>query len=88
MVSLSRVCRYVGGCFWAVYCTVLSRRFIPAADVLIPLFSFAYCGLGIMLILVSIRISSSWSQAHHHKLVELLDSFYNLPGLVGYLPYG
>jgi len=54
----------------------------------VPIFSFAYCGLGIMLILNSIRISNLWSQAYHLTLIEMLNSYYNLGGFVGYLPYG
>jgi hypothetical protein len=41
-----------------------------------------------MLILVSIRICSAWSQAYHHRLMEMLDGFFDLPGMVGRLPYG
>ena len=57
-------------------------------DILVPLFSFAYCGLGIMLILNSIKISTLWSQAYHLSLTEALDHYYKLPGFVGYFPYG
>ena len=53
-----------------------------------PIFSFSYCGLGLMLILTSIRISSVWSQAYHLELVEMLDGYYDLNGLVGFFPYG
>jgi hypothetical protein len=54
----------------------------------VPLFSFAYCGLGMMLIMCSIKISTVWSQAYHLTLTGLLDVYYNLPGYVGYVPYG
>ena len=53
-----------------------------------PLFSFAYCGLGIVLILNSLRISTMWSQAYHLTLTQMLDDYYKLPGFVGYLTYG
>jgi hypothetical protein len=54
----------------------------------VPIFSFAYCGLGLMLILNSIQISNIWSQAYHLSLTQMLDNYFNLPGFVGYLPWG
>eukprot|EP01032_Pedospumella_encystans_P007663 gene7663-9168_t len=58
------------------------------ADILVPIFSFSYCGLGLMLILNSVRISNLWSQAYHLTLIEMLNGYYNLNGFVGYFPYG
>ena len=51
-------------------------------DILVPLFSFAYCGLGIMLILIML------SQAYHLSPIEALDHNYKLPSFIGYFPYG
>lgn len=57
-------------------------------DMVVNLFSFSYCGLGLMLVLNSVRISNMWSQAYHLTLIEMLNSYYNLNGFVGYFPYG
>lgn len=75
--SLTPSC-FHGSCFMLMVTT----------DILVPIFSFAYCGLGMMLILNSIRISHLWSQAYHHKLTEMLDTYFDLSGFTGYLPYG
>ena len=58
-----------------MYCYVM-------LDILVPLFSFAYCGLGIMLILIML------SQAYHLSPIEALDHYYKLPSFIGYFPYG
>jgi hypothetical protein len=41
-----------------------------------------------VLILTSIKVSAMWSQAYHMKLRELLDTYFDQPGFVGYLPFG
>lgn len=58
------------------------------ADMVVNLFSFSYCGLGVMLILNSVQISNMWSQAYHLTMIEMLSDYYNLKGFVGYFPYG
>jgi hypothetical protein len=66
----------------------MPRGLLHPADILVPIFSFAYCALGLMLILNSIQISNVWSQAYHLSLTQMLDNYFNLPGFVGYLPWG
>ena len=48
---------------------------INYADLLVPIFSFCYCGIGIILIMSSLRQCSLWSKAYHLHLIELLDEF-------------
>jgi hypothetical protein len=43
----------------------------------VPIFSFAYCGLGLILIALSVHQCDLWSKAYHMKLLELLDEFFD-----------
>jgi len=45
-------------------------------EVLIPLVAFSYCGLGIMLILVSLKQCFIWSRAQNLKVLEILDDYF------------
>lgn len=45
------------------------------ADILVPLFSFSYCALGLVLIVKTVRQCDAWSKAYHVKLMELLDDY-------------
>ena len=45
------------------------------ADLIVPIFSFCYCGIGIMLIISSLRQCNLWSKSYHLQLIELLDEF-------------
>jgi len=45
------------------------------ADLIIPIFSFCYCGIGLLLIVSSLKQCDIWSKAYHLHLIELLDEF-------------
>lgn len=47
------------------------------AEILVPLISFAYCGLGLILVLISLEQCFAWSRAHNLKTLELLDDYLN-----------
>ena len=45
------------------------------AELLIPLLSFCYCGIGILLIVMALRQCDLWSKAYNLKLIELVDVY-------------
>ena len=45
-------------------------------EILVPLIAFSYCGLGILLIIISLRQCYVWSRAHNLKVLEILDDYY------------
>jgi hypothetical protein len=47
------------------------------AEILVPLIAFSYCGLGIILILISLEQCYAWSRAHNLKTLEILDDYLN-----------
>lgn len=47
------------------------------ADLVVPIFSFSYCGIGLVLIVMSIRQCDAWSKAYHLKLLEVLDEYFD-----------
>lgn len=47
------------------------------ADLIVPIFSFVYCFLGLGLITFSIHLCNVWSKAYHLKLLELLDEYFD-----------
>ncbi len=49
----------------------------PPPDLLVPIFSFSYCGIGLILIIMSIRQCDSWSKAYHLKLLDVLDVYFD-----------
>lgn len=46
------------------------------ADLLVPIFSFTYCGIGLLLIIMSMWQSKVWSNAHNLHVLEILDNYY------------
>jgi len=46
------------------------------ADVAIPVTSFCLCGIGLALILLSIKVCKVWIKAYHLHLYEILDLYY------------
>lgn len=46
------------------------------ADLIIPIFSFCFCAIGVILIVSSLRQCDLWSKSYHHHLVELLDELF------------
>jgi hypothetical protein len=51
--------------------------FFLSLDLVVPVFSFIYCALGIILIALSVHQCGIWSKAYHMKLLELLDDFFD-----------
>eukprot|EP01039_Chlorochromonas_danica_P002448 gene2448-2683_t len=47
------------------------------ADILIPLFSFSYCVMGVALIFKTVRQCDAWSKGYHVTLLELLDDYFD-----------
>ena len=47
------------------------------ADILVPLFSFCNCFIGVFLILMSVRQCNIWSKSIHIKLDQLIDEFFD-----------
>lgn len=47
------------------------------SDLVVPIFSFVYCFIGLILISMSVRQCDLWSKAYHMKLLELLDEFFD-----------
>jgi hypothetical protein len=47
------------------------------AEILVPLIAFSYCGLGVILILISLEQCYAWSRAHNLKTLEILDDYLN-----------
>eukprot|EP01038_Epipyxis_sp_PR26KG_P014670 gene14670-19708_t len=47
------------------------------SDILVPIFAFCYCGIGLIQIYLSVRQCDAWSKAYHMKLMEVLDEFYD-----------
>jgi hypothetical protein len=47
------------------------------SDLIVPIFSFIYCGLGVLLIIVSMKACYHWRKAYHIPLLDLLNSFYD-----------
>lgn len=47
------------------------------ADLLVPIFSFCYSGIGLVLIVFSIRQSDVWCKAYHITIIELLSKYLN-----------
>eukprot|EP01031_Cornospumella_fuschlensis_P043472 gene43472-53150_t len=45
------------------------------ADILVPMFSFSYCFIGLLLIACSVRQCDIWGKAYHLKLLEMLDGY-------------
>ena len=45
------------------------------ADLIVPIFSFCYCGIGIMLIISSLQQCNLWRKSYYLQLIELLDEF-------------
>ncbi|RYG94396.1 hypothetical protein EON65_57560, partial [archaeon] len=45
------------------------------ADILVPMFSFSYCLIGLLLIACSVRQCDIWGKAYHLKLLEMLDGY-------------
>jgi hypothetical protein len=45
------------------------------AEILVPLISFSYCGLGLVLVLISLEQCFAWSRAHNLKTLEVLDDY-------------
>lgn len=45
------------------------------AELLIPILSFCYCGIGILLIIMALRQCDLWSKAYNLKLIELIDDY-------------
>lgn len=62
--------------------------FLFIIDILVPIFSFSYCFMGMLLIIASVQISNIWSQAYHLTLSEMLFSYYDSSGFVGHFTYG
>lgn len=46
------------------------------AEILVPLIAFSYCGLGILVIFISLKQCYSWSRAHNLKALEILDDYF------------
>ena len=55
------------------------------ADLVVPVFSFTYCFIGMLLIFISVRNCDMWSKAYHLKLLELLDDYFASVGTVSFL---
>jgi len=49
---------------------------VEFAEILVPLIAFSYCGLGIVIILISLKQCYSWSRAHNLKVWEILDDYF------------
>jgi hypothetical protein len=45
-------------------------------EVLVPLIAFSYCGIGIFLVIVSLKQCYTWSRAHNLKAMEILDDYF------------
>lgn len=45
------------------------------AEILIPILSFCYCGIGVLLIIMALRQCDLWSKAYNLKLIELVDVY-------------
>lgn len=46
-------------------------------ELLVPMLAFTYCGIGILMVFYSLQQCQLWSKAHHLKLVEILDDYFN-----------
>lgn len=45
-------------------------------EVLVPLIAFSYCGIGVLLIMISLKQCYTWSRAHNLKGMEILDEYF------------
>ena len=45
-------------------------------DLIVPIFSFTHCFLGLLLIVMTFRQNSIWSKAFHLTIEELLDMYF------------
>lgn len=45
------------------------------AETLVPILAFSYCGVGIYVVLISLKQCYTWSRAHNLKAMELLDDY-------------
>lgn len=46
------------------------------AETLIPIIAFSYCGLGVYVVLISLKQCYTWSRAHNLKVLEILDEYF------------
>jgi hypothetical protein len=46
------------------------------AETLVPILAFSYCGLGIYVVLISLKQCYTWSRAHNLKVPEILDQYF------------
>jgi uncharacterized membrane protein len=46
------------------------------AEMLVPILAFSYCGLGVYVILISLKQCYTWSRAHNLKVLEILDDYF------------
>ena len=47
-------------------------------ELLIPILAFSYCMMGVILIITSLSQVYRWNRAHHMKVVEILDDYFQL----------
>ena len=46
------------------------------AETLVPILAFSYCGLGVIVVLISLKQCYSWNRAHNLKTLEILDDYF------------
>jgi hypothetical protein len=46
------------------------------AETLVPILAFSYCGLGLYVVLISLKQCYTWSRAHNLKVLEILDQYF------------
>jgi len=51
-------------------------------ELLIPILAFSYCMMGIILIITSLSQVYRWNRAHHMRVVEILDDYFQLSGTI------